>query len=91
MYLESRDSKLLDGELASSFSVPGTMEVGELAPGDSSVAIGESELEQERPRSATATKKQALLIGFCGPIMLKRAPFGYRRRKRARHRNFPRR
>ena len=54
------------------------MEVGELAPGDSSVAIGESELLQERPRRATATKKQALLIGFCGLIVLKRAPFGYR-------------
>jgi len=67
------------------------MEVGELAPGDSSVAIGESELLQERPRRATATKKQALLIGFCGPIMLKGAPFGCRRRKRARHQDFSRR
>lgn len=54
------------------------MEVGELAPGDSSVAIDESELLQERPRRATATKKQDLLIGFCGLIVLKRDPFRYR-------------
>ena len=67
------------------------MEVGELAPGDSSVAIGESELLQETPRRATDTKKQALLIGFCSLIMLKRAPFCYRRRKTERHRHFPRR
>ena len=63
--------------------------MGELASGDSSVAIGESELLQEIPRRATDTKKQALLIGFCGLIMLKRVPFRYRRRKRARHRHFP--
>ena len=67
------------------------MEVGELAPGDSSVAIGESELLQETPRRATDTKKQALLIGFCGLITPKGAPFRYRRRKRARHRHFSRR